>query len=568
MSSKADFYNSVYTTAKQLGATDVQAHLAASQASLETGYGKHVAGNNYFGIKASPSWSGDSVATGTSEDTAGGMVNITDNFRAYDGLTSSVANYMDVMSRNFSDAWNAPTLADAVSNLSEGKYGAYATDRNYENKISKIANGFADTVGSWFDNVPTPTPGPNTDAETAAAMAPAPGLIDGIGQTAGRLSRGILGFASDAANTATNAFNSALPSMSLVDKSGFPPAPALDAANSNLAQGLLAQRDYVAPQQAMASADPTQQDRTTQMADRLAAYSAMPAATATPFDSVLAPQTNVATQSNILSAYESNPATPTNADPMMAAAEGPYTANNLTNSLATSPQALGIVPNPTTTTPATGPAISSAFQSNGLLKGIPNQTLGAYNTNVTGTQYGLLDQAKVSNVTPGIAPPAYDPANVPAQPSISPAVTVSASVPKVDVPQATATVPSIQQKPAGFLADLGITKQGLAGGLLGGLTLGPAGGLIGSLIGNYIAKNPGAMGNFGLTDMSNYTRNNLGSGAAAFQGVYGPGAKVGNTFTANNGATVSLRPDGNYDVTTPSGQHEVHSPDGSVSAAW
>lgn len=596
MQSKTDFYNAVYSTAKQLGATDVQAHLAASQASLETGYGRNVVGNNYFGIKASPSWSGDSVAAATKEDTAGGMVGITDSFRAYGGLAESVANYMDVMSRNFADAWNAPTLSDAISNLSEGKFGAYATDRKYESKITNIANRFSDTVGAWFDNVPTPTPGPNTDAETAAMMQPAPGLLasaaNTVGDTAGRLSRGILGFANNAVDTAAGI----VPAFAKPSDS-FPAAPAMDAANSGFAQGMAAQRDYSIPASAMASQQPAsniaqgilaqrdyapqsdlasvpsfgrtigvdqsaEQQRGAEMQDRLSGYNAMPkqqdaagilpslmgqptVARADPFASVMPGQTNIATQQNVVSAYESNPATPTNADPLQAAAQGPYTSGNLTNSIATSPATLGVPAEAVPSVSMPAAPVASSFQPNGFQTGVAAQTLGDYNTNPLGTQYAQIDPAKVTNVTPGIL----------AQPSVQvqPAVQQPVSTQAVVAPQ----VQHVQEKAKeqtkldGILSKIGTNKTGVVGGILGGATLGPLGGLIGGLLGKYIGNNPDFANSF---NSPSFSVNNIGGGSNAVYSVYG-GAPYGTQANTNNGGTVTSLPTGTaytnpYGVTT------------------
>ena len=71
MSRQSDFYNAVYSTAIGLGANDVQARLAAAQASQETGYGQHYVGGNLFGIKASDDYAGQSVTAGTNEDGSG-----------------------------------------------------------------------------------------------------------------------------------------------------------------------------------------------------------------------------------------------------------------------------------------------------------------------------------------------------------------------------------------------------------------------------------------------------------------------------------------------------------------
>lgn len=136
--SRKDFFNEAYTSARAAGLNDTQARLAASQAALETGYGKSVVGNNYFGIKAGKSWGGPAVTAGTWEDTSKGAVRQKSRFRAYDNPAKSFADWASTVSRRWGDAFNAPTLEKAISGLRYGKPGGYATDRNYGSKLRSI----------------------------------------------------------------------------------------------------------------------------------------------------------------------------------------------------------------------------------------------------------------------------------------------------------------------------------------------------------------------------------------------------------------------------------------------
>lgn len=177
MTRQERYYNSVYRAAKAEGANDVQAHLAASQASLETGYGKSVKGNNHFGIKAGSKYTGKTVSFRTHEYENGRRVNISDRFRAYDGIRGSVRGYMEFMEKNYPKAWNAPDLPTATKNLRNGRYGSYATDPKYDRKLNSIHDRYAHIAvdGMHADqpipqNAPTPTPNPRT---TLASFAPA-----------------------------------------------------------------------------------------------------------------------------------------------------------------------------------------------------------------------------------------------------------------------------------------------------------------------------------------------------------------------------------------------------------
>jgi hypothetical protein len=160
-----DFYNAVYSTAIGLGANDVQARLAASQASEETGFGQHMVGNNAFGIKAGSNYTGPSVSASTEEEYNGNTVREQANFRAYDDFTGSVKDYLSTIQSNFPDAWSAPTFEDAVQGLNTGVYGKYATRAAYGQHITAIDGKYgALQYAQNPTNVPAPY-GPNDYAD-------------------------------------------------------------------------------------------------------------------------------------------------------------------------------------------------------------------------------------------------------------------------------------------------------------------------------------------------------------------------------------------------------------------
>jgi hypothetical protein len=175
--SPSGFYGAVYDAAKSLGATDVQAHLAAAQASNETGYGANVFGNNYFGVKAFDSYQGPSAYASTTEEINGTNVPTSARFRTYDSLTQSVADYMGMMAANFPDAWNASTVKEATDNLNNGVNGKYATKSDYASDISKIANKYGPAAEQNSTVVEQ-----TTDPVQAAINAPytANGLTNGV----------------------------------------------------------------------------------------------------------------------------------------------------------------------------------------------------------------------------------------------------------------------------------------------------------------------------------------------------------------------------------------------------
>jgi hypothetical protein len=159
-----DFYSGVYNNARAAGLSDAQARLAASQASLETGYGKSAVGNNYFGVKAGKSWTGPSVNAGTWEDGPGGAYNTRANFRSYDNPFGSLLDWSSQLGRNWPSSATAGTFDEAVDGLGNGVYGRYASDRNYESKLRSIdKNNYGPQLGI-MSVIDPPTPQQRPDS--------------------------------------------------------------------------------------------------------------------------------------------------------------------------------------------------------------------------------------------------------------------------------------------------------------------------------------------------------------------------------------------------------------------
>ena len=180
MSNAQGFFGDVYSAARAEGATPTQASLAASQASLETGFGKSVKGNSYFGIKAGTSYKGPKTNFATHEVFDGKKTGIRASFRSYRGLKESVKDYMSFMEKAFPEAWSAPSLSAAVKGLGKGKYGSYATDPNYADKVASIGSKYGKGVAN---QVTTPTARPTPIAgvvRSASLQAPTPSFRAGI----------------------------------------------------------------------------------------------------------------------------------------------------------------------------------------------------------------------------------------------------------------------------------------------------------------------------------------------------------------------------------------------------
>jgi flagellum-specific peptidoglycan hydrolase FlgJ len=143
-----EYYNKVYEAtlkaAKDKGVEnpEVIARLAASQSSLETGYGKSVVGNNAFGIKADKGWKGESVGAGTKEVINGQTVGMQQNFRKYENFEQSAGDYVEFLQKNqrYKGVLAAKSPEEAIA--AQGKTG-YATDPSYGSKLSSIHSRFS-----------------------------------------------------------------------------------------------------------------------------------------------------------------------------------------------------------------------------------------------------------------------------------------------------------------------------------------------------------------------------------------------------------------------------------------
>ena len=137
---KAQFIAAITPTAEAAAAKlNIDPKIIIAQSALETGWGKAVKGNSYFGIKAHGSDKTVSFNT-HEEDAAGLMRKQKDSFRAYDNLEDSVSGYADFLASNprYEPMLKAKTTEEQISALSES---GYATDSKYGDKIRSIVKG-------------------------------------------------------------------------------------------------------------------------------------------------------------------------------------------------------------------------------------------------------------------------------------------------------------------------------------------------------------------------------------------------------------------------------------------
>lgn len=140
-SSNEGFVKSVLPYARQVEAeTGIPAAITVSMAINETGYGKYAAGNNFFGIKADPSWQGPTTGSvGTWEDYGNGPVQTRATFRAYDDPADSFRDFGRFLQENPRYADALAVKSDPVAFINAIKAAGYATDSEYPQKILAIA---------------------------------------------------------------------------------------------------------------------------------------------------------------------------------------------------------------------------------------------------------------------------------------------------------------------------------------------------------------------------------------------------------------------------------------------
>lgn len=131
------FVASIAPTAKAIAEElGIDPRIVIAQAALETGWGKHVKGNNLFGIKSHGKK--DGLMVQTHEVVDGKRLKVRDSFRQYDSYDESIADYGSFLKQNkrYKLMLQAVTLREQVEAL--GKSG-YATDPEYADTVMAIA---------------------------------------------------------------------------------------------------------------------------------------------------------------------------------------------------------------------------------------------------------------------------------------------------------------------------------------------------------------------------------------------------------------------------------------------
>ncbi|MFM7625126.1 MAG: glycoside hydrolase family 73 protein, partial [Gammaproteobacteria bacterium] len=158
-----------------------------AQAALETGWGRSLPRSadgrisfNFFGIKATGGWRGDSVASSTTEVLQGRAQRMVERFRAYRGVDESVADHARLLGESRRYAAVRGTGDDAHAFGTALQRGGYATDPGYARKIAQVAGSVGRLLEARRTMPVDPASSPALKVEadrplTAADLRKAPG---------------------------------------------------------------------------------------------------------------------------------------------------------------------------------------------------------------------------------------------------------------------------------------------------------------------------------------------------------------------------------------------------------
>jgi len=143
--SKDDFLARMTPVAKEVAADLGISHkIVLAQAALESGWGKALKGNNFFGIKSHGKAGGADVVTHEVID--GERVKITDSFRQYETPEDSIRGYGQFLKDNkrYKPFLKAGASGNETTQLSALQSSGYATDPKYGQKLAAIIKGIPD----------------------------------------------------------------------------------------------------------------------------------------------------------------------------------------------------------------------------------------------------------------------------------------------------------------------------------------------------------------------------------------------------------------------------------------
>ena len=119
---------------------DINPYVLMAQKSLETEYGKHIAGNNFGGIKADKGWKGEVQELMTTEyDAKRGYYKTKQPFRLYETPEEGLSDYFNFLEVNKRYA-PLKGMKDASTAIDFLAKSGYASDPDYASKLKAIYN--------------------------------------------------------------------------------------------------------------------------------------------------------------------------------------------------------------------------------------------------------------------------------------------------------------------------------------------------------------------------------------------------------------------------------------------
>lgn len=137
----ADFLDQLLLRARACQhAAGIPASFTLAQAALESSWGARAPGNNLFGMKADPGWTGPTVDIATHEFVDGKPVPIVAKFRAYPSWADSLADHTQFYLQN--PRYRKCFLEKTGEGWARAVAAAgYATDPGYADKLISIIRG-------------------------------------------------------------------------------------------------------------------------------------------------------------------------------------------------------------------------------------------------------------------------------------------------------------------------------------------------------------------------------------------------------------------------------------------
>ncbi|HAV56605.1 MAG TPA: peptidoglycan hydrolase [Acinetobacter junii] len=118
--------------------TGVPALATLAQAALESGWGQHAPGNNFFGIKAGKSWKGEIQVLTTHEFEGDKTITIKQTFRKYASPLDSFKDHAALLKKRWPKAFTYTDPVQFINAVQNEHPYKYATDPDYLRKMSQL----------------------------------------------------------------------------------------------------------------------------------------------------------------------------------------------------------------------------------------------------------------------------------------------------------------------------------------------------------------------------------------------------------------------------------------------